>query len=153
MLWAFRFNLKSQQNLHFKNSFPSFLMFFCKMIWHGLSSIKYWLYSIFCNYFYQSIYMKYLISEAWVWVECCGLIAILIKCVRQGCQISYENVTKMFQGTKSTLDLKEEWEFCPTFCWHWNLRLSSLWKIPFKMLFLEFVVELVLPELKIFTLM
>ena len=36
------------------------------MIWKSLSSIKYWLYTIFCKYLYQSSSMKYLISVAWV---------------------------------------------------------------------------------------
>ena len=36
-------------------------------------SIKYWLYSIFCKYLYQSSYMKYLNNVAWIWFKCCGL--------------------------------------------------------------------------------
>jgi len=31
------------------------------MIWHGLSSIKYWSLFIICGYFYQSVYYSYLI--------------------------------------------------------------------------------------------
>ena len=81
---------------------------FCKMLQHGLSSIKYWLYLIFCHYLYQSSYMKYLISVGWVWVECCGLGCYLITCVQQGCQNSF---------TKQ-----------PSTCDNWALRIEkTIW--------------------------
>ena len=56
-----------------KNKIALLITTFCKMMWHGLSAIKYWLLPIFCKYLSQSSYMKYLISLAWIWVRCCDL--------------------------------------------------------------------------------
>ena len=49
------------------------------------------------EYFYQSSYMKYVISEAWVWVECWGLECYLIKCVWQDCHIPLSHAFSALQ--------------------------------------------------------
>ena len=69
----FHYRINPWACLHLTDDVFSSLFFFCKMIKHILSSIKYWLYSNFFEYLYQSSYMKYFLSVVWVWVECCGL--------------------------------------------------------------------------------